>query len=158
LTDWSPPMREQEMNNFLFKLSIEVFHYIAEGSNDPFRLHLHLWRIGSFRAMVYSVQLMGVETCGSQTTVSFALSPNYLFENLDLVDQFDLNRLKWDFVFPAYGDHIPASRETDSIEEQDGDYEDTLANWLLEGEVQIQVLPNLTDLSIETLAGSMNRA
>jgi hypothetical protein len=151
-------MREQEMNNFLFKLSIEVFHYIAEGSNHPIRLHQHLWPIGRLRPTVYSVQLMDVETCGSQTTVSFALSPNYMFENLDLVDQLDLNILKWNFVFPAYADRIPASRETDSIEEQDGDYEDTLANWLLQGEVQIQVLPNPTDLSIETLANSMNRA
>jgi hypothetical protein len=108
--------------------------------------------------MVYSVQLMGVETCGSQTTVCFSLSPAYLFDNRELVEEFDLNKLTWDFVFPAYADRIPAPRETDRIAEQDEDYEDTLTNWLLQGEVQIQVLPNPTDLSIETLANSMNRA
>ena len=84
--------------------------------------------------------------------IRFALSPDYLSKNIDLVIEYELHQLIWIFKLPQYDN----GQNEVLVDDEEGQIsirsEEGVVEWLIRGTVEILNVSDLTyRLDLETL-------
>jgi hypothetical protein len=152
-------MTEDELKNLLIKLSVQSIYHLSNGSEDVITVQEAIEKNGFLRPIVNYVQIMNViNHSDSEKDITFVLSPDYLFENVDLVFGYGLNDIMWTFSLPKYDIDEPNLLADDATGKIEMISEEGVVNWLIRGSVEIkQVGEKIYDLSIEEFHNSVFR-
>ncbi len=153
-------MTEEELKNLLFKVSVQAIHQMSGGSGDPITVQESIERIGRFRPILGSVQILSVtHHSNSRKDLDFLLSPAYLIQNSDLVLRYGLDQVMWIFRLPEYDDCDSASEMDLVSKEVETRSDEGVVDWLSRGSVEIKQAGRSTyDVTAAELLQSVLRA
>lgn len=146
-------MNEQELKNLLAKVSFLAVYQLSNGSEDPISVQASIEHNSYTRPILSPVQILDIKNnSDSGKEIKFALSPDYLSTNIDLVMEYELQQLIWIFKLPQYDngeDEVVVDDEEGliSIRSEEG-----VVEWLIRGSVEIHNVSDLSyKLDLETL-------
>ena len=144
---------EQQLKNLLAKVSFLAVYQLSNGSEDPISVQASIEHNSFTRPILTPVQVLDIENISdSEKEIRFALSPDYLSTNIDLVMEYGLHQLIWIFKLPQYDygvDEVFVDDEEGQISIRS---EEGVVEWLIRGTVEILNVSDLTyKLDLETL-------
>ena len=146
-------MDEQQLKNVLAKVSFLAVFQMSNGSEDPISVQESIEHNSYTRPVLTPVQILDIKNISdSEKEIKFALSPDYLSTNIDLVMEYELQQLIWIFKLPQYDcgeEEVVADDEEGQISIRS---EEGVVEWLIRGSVEILNVSDLTyKLDFETL-------
>ena len=153
-------MTEDELKNFLFRLSVEAIYRLSDGSNDPITIQESLERNSDTNLILYCVEITDVfNHTNSEKDVKFNLSQNYKDENPHLTKVYGLDKLIWMFKLPQY-DSGPIETLMESDEDKlEFSSEEGVVEWLTRSTVElINFDKKIFNLSLKDFHNSVVRA
>ena len=153
-------MTEDELKNFLFRLSVESIYRLSDGSNDPIAIQESLERNSDTNIILYCVEITDVfNRTNSEKDVKFNLSQNYKDENPHLTKAYGLDKLIWMFKLPQY-DSGPIEMLMESDEDKlEFSSEEGVVEWLTRSTVElINFDKKIFNLSLKDFHNSVVRA
>lgn len=146
-------MDEQQLKNLLVKVSFLAVFQLSNGSEDPISVQESIEHNAYTRPILTPVQILDIENINdSEKEIKFALSPDYLSTNIDLVIEYELHQLIWIFKLPQYDN----GQNEVVVDDEEGQIsirsEEGVVEWLIRGTVEILNVSDLTyKLDLETL-------
>ncbi len=146
-------MDEEQLKNLLVKISVLAVYQMSNGSEDPVAVQESIEHKSYTRPILTPVQVLDIKNIrDSEKEIKFALSPDYLATNIDLVMEYELQQLIWIFKLPQhdYGEEEVVVDDDEgqiSIRSEEG-----VVEWFIRGSVEILNVSDLTyKLDLETL-------
>lgn len=149
----SNSMDEQQLKNLLAKVSFLAVFQLSNGSEDPISVQESIELNSYTRPILTPVQILDIEKISdSEKEIRFALSPDYLSTNIDLVMEYELHQLIWVFKLPQYD----IDKNEVVLDDEEGQIsirsEEGVVEWLIRGTVEILNVSDLTyKLDLEKL-------
>ena len=146
-------MDEQQLKNLLVKVSFMAVYQLSNGSEDPIFVQASIEHNSYTRPILTPVQILEIKNISdSEKEIKFALSPDYLSTNIDLVVEYELHKLIWIFKLPEYDN----GEEEVVVDDEEGQIsirsEEGVVEWLIRGTVEILNVSDLSyKLDLETL-------
>ena len=138
-------INEQELKNLLAKVSLLAVYQLSNGSEDPISVQESIGHNSFTRPILTPVQILDIKNISdSGIEIKFALSPDYLSTNIDLVMEYELQQLIWIFKLPQYDNGV----DEVVVDDEEGQIsirsEEGVVEWLSRGTIEIH---NVSDLS-----------
>ena len=138
-------MNEQQLKNLLAKVSFLAVYQLSNGSEDPISVQDSIEHNSFTRPILTPVQILDIKNISdSGKEIKFALSPDYLSTNIDLVMEYELQQLMWIFKLPQYDNGV----DEVVVDDEEGQIsirsEEGVVEWLSRGTIEIH---NVSDLS-----------
>ena len=146
-------MDEQQLKNLLVKVSFLAVFQLSNGSEDPISVQESIEHNSYIRPILTPVQVLDIKNISdSEKVIRFALSPDYLSKNIDLVIEYELHQLIWIFKLPQYDN----GQNEVLVDDEEGQIsirsEEGVVEWLIRGTVEILNVSDLSyKLDLETL-------